>query len=375
MYTVSSFGRMILDEVRVAAYENAMRAAIFPGAVVAEIGAGTGFFSMLACRMGAAKVYAMEPNPAVWLARDAAAANGLDGRIQVIHDLSTRVNLPEKADILLSDLRGVIPLMGRHIPSIIDARKRLLKPGGVQIPARDRIFAALSGDAASIERELRPWEQERHGIDWTPVRRVVMNQWYKARLEEDALLACREMLVDLDYRSVESPNLDAAVEFRPRRAGRAHGVLLSFEADLFGGVGFSTGPESPDSIYSSAFFPIEGAPAVTPDDTVRVRFRAQLTGGDYVWTWSTVLNGKALCTQSTMKGAPLSPHDWRRSSVEHRPVLRREGEAARWILGRMDGKATAAELAKELRAEYPELYPLEGDALDRIVELTRDYGE
>ena len=51
--------------------------------------------------------------------------------------------LAYRAGIIISDLRGVLPWFQQHIPSIIDARKRLLARGGVLIPRRDILWAAV----------------------------------------------------------------------------------------------------------------------------------------------------------------------------------------------------------------------------------------
>ena len=133
-YNLSDYGRMIVDDVRMDAYAYALKAAVTPDSVVLDIGAATGIHALLACKFGARQVYAVEPNDAIHLARQIAAVNGFAGRIEFIQDLSTRISLPELADIIVSDMRGVLPLFGQHIPAIVDARQRHLAPGGRLIP-------------------------------------------------------------------------------------------------------------------------------------------------------------------------------------------------------------------------------------------------
>ena len=134
MYSVSAFGRMIADENRTGAYAQALRSAINPDSVVLDIGAGTGIFSLLACVYGARKLYAVQPSDVISVAREIARANGFSDRIDFIQDLSTDVTLPSKADVIVSDIRGVLPLLQHHLPSIVDARTRLLAADGVLIP-------------------------------------------------------------------------------------------------------------------------------------------------------------------------------------------------------------------------------------------------
>jgi len=157
MYTVHDYGRMIVDEVRMAAYVAALRAAVKPGSVVIDLGAGTGIFSLYACRFGAKKVYAIETNDSIDIARQLAAANGYADRIEFIQALSTEVELPERADVIVSDLRGSLPLFGQHLESLFDARTRLLTPGGVLIPMEDELVASLVEVEDLHEKVLTPW--------------------------------------------------------------------------------------------------------------------------------------------------------------------------------------------------------------------------
>ena len=143
MYTIAAFGRMIADEVRMGAYEAAIAQAVRPGSVVLDIGAGTGILSLLACRAGARKVYAVETGDAIAVAQQIAQANGFADRIEFFQAKSTEITLPERADVIVSDLRGVLPLLEHHIPSIADARRRHLAPGGVLVPLRDELRAAI----------------------------------------------------------------------------------------------------------------------------------------------------------------------------------------------------------------------------------------
>jgi protein arginine N-methyltransferase 1 len=144
MYTVSSYGEMIADPPRMDAYVRAMRAAIKPGDVVLDLGSGPGLFAMLACQMGARRVYAIEPGNVIQIAREAAAANGFADRIEFFHGLSTQITLPEPADVIVSDLRGPLPLYQQHLPSIRDDRERLLAKGGILIPERDILWAVIA---------------------------------------------------------------------------------------------------------------------------------------------------------------------------------------------------------------------------------------
>src|ERR1700733_1423838 len=99
MYSLFDYQTFVANRVRTEAYALALRQAIRPGCICLDIGTGTGFFAVLACRLGARKVIAVEPEDAIQVAREVAAANGCAERITFIQDLSTRVCLEERADV------------------------------------------------------------------------------------------------------------------------------------------------------------------------------------------------------------------------------------------------------------------------------------
>src|SRR5262245_39877939 len=124
MYSITTYGFMITDTVRMSAYDAALRKAVKPGSVVVDIGTGTGIFALLACKYGASRVYAIEPASAIQLAREMAQVNGFADRITFLQTESTKITLPEQVDVCVSDLHGMLPFFNGNITSVVDARKR-----------------------------------------------------------------------------------------------------------------------------------------------------------------------------------------------------------------------------------------------------------
>ena len=149
---------IVRDEPRNRAYEEALGRAVTPASRVLEIGTGTGLLAMMAARAGAAHVFTCEMEPAVALAaRDVIAQNGLAGRITVLSKRSTDIDLAElggRADILVSETVSNDLLAEDPLPPLEDAIARLLKPGGVVIPARGRVRVALAHEARMQARRI-----------------------------------------------------------------------------------------------------------------------------------------------------------------------------------------------------------------------------
>ena len=313
MYSLHFYGEMLADAGRTGPYVEALRRLVRPDSVVLDLGCGPGLFALLACKFGARRVYAVEPDDTINLARDAAAANGFADRIEFFPALSTEVSLPERATIIISDLRGVLPWFQQHIPSIIDARVRLLAAGGVLIPRRDVLWAAVVEAADEYKKLLAPWQDRRFDLDLSAGVSKITNTWRKTRIKSDELLTEPVCWARLDYREVASPDVRAEISWRIARTGTAHGVAVWFDTELTDEVGFSNRPGEQEKIYGQGFFPFSRPVAVREGERVNVKLRADLVQGDYVWSWATdFTDQKIRFEQSTFFGVALSAKELRR---------------------------------------------------------------
>jgi hypothetical protein len=111
---------------------------------------------------------------------------------------------------------------------------------------------------------------------------------------------------------------------------------------------------------------------------ILVKLHANLVGKDYIWRWETEIAAaddakKVHFRQSSFEGAQVSSRTLRRHAVDHVPVLTAEGEAERFLLGAMDGKAAMEEIAKRAAERFPEVYSSHEDAFQRVTELARKF--
>jgi protein arginine N-methyltransferase 1 len=309
VYDVADYDSMFADKARSAAYLAAIHRAVEPGSTVVEIGTGVGYFAVAACHAGARRVYAIELNPAIDVAMQVAADNGCADRITFIRDDSRRVTLPEQGDVLLSDLRGVLPLFEAHIATIADARKRLVRPGAVQVARRDTMWAAPSAAPAEWRRDHAEMGDDPHGIDRRAVAARLRSEWYRSRVGPGELSAGGVQWATLDYTTIESPNVEGRGEWTFAHEGICDGLVVWFDADFGFGVTLSNSPLSPRTLYGQAFFPFEHPLHVNAGDRLTAELRANCVSGDYVWSWNSMLVPAAPASQPvTFRQSNLASH-------------------------------------------------------------------
>jgi type I protein arginine methyltransferase len=380
MYSLGAYGSMIADRVRVDAYTESLRKTVRPGSIIAEIGTGPGVFAVLACQLGAERVFAIEPAEIIQVAREVAAANGCAGKIEFFEGLSNKVTLPAGADVILSDLRGILPLFERHIPAIADARRRFLAPGGTMIPRRDTLWAALVEAPKSYGEVVDPWDLNPFGQNLSPARHLAVNNAQKVRVSPAQLLTGHKLWATLDYSSIQSPDVRGNLEWTVERAGTGHGIVLWFDADLAEEVGFSNAPGAPETIYGSFFFPWTQPVRLAQGQSVCVNLAAKLVENDYLWRWTTRIEplresgaSPIQFDQSQLAGAVLSAAQLRRIAADYIPRLSDEGILRRRTFELMDGKLSLEGIACRLVAEFPKRFSSMQEALSYAGVVSQEY--
>jgi len=378
-YDIDSYGDMIDCEPRMSVYAEALRRAVTPGCTVFDIGAGFGVFSILACKDGAGSVVAIEPDPSVELILPMARANGCADRITVIRDLSTKFTPQAQADVIVSDIRGTMPLFENHIETIVDARRRLLKPGGQQLPLRDTIRVALVRSPKLYRLCERPWTKNDYDLDLSVGRTFAVNREKRAYLGPRALVSEPGDVAVLEYRTITDPNLDSTVTLVATRDAVAHGLLIWFDAEIAEGLGYSNGPGHPELVYGQSFLPFPAPVALNAGDNVTARIRARLSGGAYIWSWnSTITDGQSgearqSFSQSTFKSKVHTREQLAQLSPDHVPQMSHKLAIDRDCLAMVGENRSVADIAAALIARYPDQFVDRQDALGRVTGLLRRY--
>jgi Flp pilus assembly protein TadD len=278
--------RMMNDEVRNAAWDRAIRAAVRPGMHVLDIGTGSGLLAMMAARAGAAHVTSCEVAGLVAeAARDIVAANGFAERVTVVAKHSSALvvgeDMPRRADLLVSEILSSEVLGEGAIPSIAHAFAMLLQPGAASIPRRATAVAALVGGPGLgrhfAAEHAAGFEIAAFNRLAAPLQPLDLSRYRFEALSEEATV--------LQVAFPPRPGTDGApgafsVEFTVTRSGRCYGVAQWMRVELDESEVFVNDPRidsgGEPSGWEHLLYTFE-----TPVDVIagqRVRVRAENTG-------------------------------------------------------------------------------------------------
>jgi type I protein arginine methyltransferase len=379
-YCVTSYGDMITCGPRMSAYAAALQRVITPGCSVLDLGAGTGILSLIACQLGAGSVVAVEPHDVISVAEQSAAANGYSDRIRFVQGLSSDLTLATRADVIVSDIRGVLPLFESHIPTIIDARTRLLAEGGVLVPRRDIIKVAVVEAPDEYRSCVQPWLINDYGLNLEAGNRFAVNQWRKSKIAPGSLVSSTETFAVLDYHTIADANVSKTVTLVATDDAVAHGLVLWFDADLSDGIGFSNAPSKPTLIYSQSFFPLEKPVALRKGDSIEVDLSAILVDDDYVWTWRTRIfsasstQAHTSFSQSSFLSRVISPERLRQRTAAHIPPAGEAGALDAYCLRCFDGETSLGAIASKILDRFPGRFASQRAALRHVADLAERYG-
>lgn len=287
--SMASFGSspihiaMLNDKIRTDLFVNALRQTVTADDVVLDIGTGTGVLAIAAARAGAKKVYAVEAGNMADVAQAVIDRTEVAGKIEIVRGWSTQIELPEKADVLVSEIIGNDPFGEKVLQTFSDARKRLLQQDARIIPPRMRVYGIPARIPASLlqnrvlqQQDLDNW-QNWYEIDFSPLKKLIVQNsdfFLMANYERVQQMQFAEeplLLTAVDFHSFETLRLEHTAAALSE--GPFNGLLMYFELDL-GNAVLSTHPRIADQTNSwvSPVWYLPDAGKLQPGDPYGIRF-------------------------------------------------------------------------------------------------------
>eukprot|EP00831_Metopus_contortus_P042068 TRINITY_DN3315_c0_g1_i8.p1 TRINITY_DN3315_c0_g1~~TRINITY_DN3315_c0_g1_i8.p1 ORF type:complete len:318 (-),score=33.34 TRINITY_DN3315_c0_g1_i8:174-1127(-) len=169
---------MLKDQVRTRSYMNAClnNADQFKDKIVLDVGCGTGILSIFAVKAGAKHVYGVDNAEIADFATSIIKENGLQDKITIIKGKMEEIKLPvEKVDIIISEWMGYFLLFESMLDTVLYARDKYLREGGLMLPDRVTLNMVAIEDAEYKSDKFGFWDNV-YGVDMRCVKRSALSE-------------------------------------------------------------------------------------------------------------------------------------------------------------------------------------------------------
>ncbi len=223
--------QVLLEDERRNTLFRAAIGAVAPGATVLEIGCGPDLlWSLTAAAAGASRVYAIEVIEESARRAEQTARGHPSAGIRVIAGDSTRVVLPERADVCIAEIVGCIGGSEGIVAVLADAQRRHLAPSATVIPSAVRTLAGavclldLMGGDVAMPAAFAPYVEAvfRHAGGPFDLR------LYVGGADPAALLSTAGVFEDLRF-GERSYSQGGDLRLEITRSGRVDGLLAWIE--------------------------------------------------------------------------------------------------------------------------------------------------
>jgi hypothetical protein len=288
---------LLADETRTNAFREAIAKTVKPGDVVIDLGCGSGILSYFACQAGAARVYAIDSTRMAGVVSLLAQHLGLADRITVIEKESKQVELPERANVLISETLGVAGFDEGIAGSVKDARARLLTENARIIPSHLGVSLVPVELDYDYDKHVAFWSEPHFGFDLSPLRVFASNTIAFAHIRGNAYLAPPHEMFSMAVG--DALEARGTANFTATRDGMLHGFGAFFTTTLIEGITLSN-QRARETSWSQAFLPLEVP--VQLHTGARVDVDLQMDDGR-AWRWRGVADGEAF-DQTTLLSMP-----------------------------------------------------------------------
>ena len=215
--TAGTLYEVLMDKERTLMLKKAIRYTIKKGAVVADIGTGSGILACFAIMAGARTVYAIEKDPSNFKAASTVIQeNNMTDVVKLIQGDAIDVELPEKVDVLICELMSTALLDEPQIRLMNHGIKKFMKKGGITIPKRAITFI-----------EYVTTNYQRYGFKL----RVPQYEWAWIP-SVSKKLSKTTTLFKTDFTKINKENIHCSGKIKIMESGLLNGIRLSTETCL-----------------------------------------------------------------------------------------------------------------------------------------------
>jgi len=275
---------MLADKARLEGFFSALKDAIIPGeSIVLDIGTGTGILAMMAAKLGAKRVIAVEGSSIINIARKIAKDNGLDQKIEFIKGYSTDLKLDHRVDVIVSETIGLAGLEENIVDIMLDARERFGHKNTILIPSEISVYCAPTRDT-TVDALIDFWKKPISSFSYKRLNLLSKNNLYGRLLIPKKTLLSKSQQVFIYKLGIDSLSKEPAVAtFKLTSTGRVTGFVLWFSAILSSSQKLNS--YSPNNHWQQVFIPLAAPFRIKKNETIKLRLGIKKSSGYISYSW------------------------------------------------------------------------------------------
>lgn len=263
--------KLLGDKVRNKALIAALKKVVKAGMTVVDVGAGTGYLSFLAEKLGAKECILIEHSEdESTLSKKLAKRNGMKKCRFVAAHSHIAKNIP-KADLVISETLGNYALEEHLVENMEDAKK-FLKPEGVLMPLSLTQFV-VPVVTDRLQKEIDIWNEIEGGFDLQEAREASLHNMYVKTVRTSDLMPGKDSAKawdTMDFSKKQSSRRRGEVVWNADKATTIHGFCLYWETELAPGITLSTSPSSPLTHWEQIYLPLLTPVEVREDEAIKL---------------------------------------------------------------------------------------------------------
>lgn len=266
---------MLKDEIRTRSYQTAIykNPHLFKDKVVLDVGCGTGILSLFAAKAGAKLVIGVDMSNIIDLARKVIEDNGYEERIILLKGRMEDLVLPVKeVDIIISEWMGYCLLYESMLNTIIAARDKYLKDGGLLFPDRASLYITTIEDAEYKQSKIEFWDDV-YGFDFSAIKKIAIREPLVDFVEPETINTIEYTLKVFDLYTVTAEDLEFSERFtlRATRNDYIHAFLCYFNVEFTAcrnPISISTSPRGQQTHWKQTVFYLHDQISVRKGDRI-----------------------------------------------------------------------------------------------------------
>jgi len=266
---------MLKDKVRTSSYKRSIldNKALFRDKVVLDVGCGTAILSLFAAQAGAKHVYAVDSSDIIVQAKQIVKDNNFETQITCIQGKMEDITLPcEKVDIIISEWMGYFLLYETMLPTVLTARDKWLKPGGLIFPDKADLYVACIEDADYKEEKIEYWNNV-YGFNFSCIQNMAYREPLVDSVNSDSVVTTSSKILSLDLNTCKKEDLTFNSKFSciGQRNDFVHAIIAWFDITFSAchkPVYFTTSPSATYTHWKQTVFYLRECLSISKGDTL-----------------------------------------------------------------------------------------------------------